>query len=265
MTRLLAVLLAAAALAGAAAAAGPWPGLAQSVSGPSGITYQAVQAGGVTTVRALRNGNVLHTARIPGAFGIPAVTSNGEPGGLSVSGRLLVLGQPPDYQRLRRQSRFVVMAAPGFTNVRTIVLPGDFGYDALSPNGRWLYLIQHLAVGDTRYLVRAYDLQTRRLVPRIIADKGEPSARMRGMPIARATSARGDWVYTLYTSDPETQTMFVHALNASGRYARCIDLPARQTRDLFNTTLALQGRTLLVRDVDGNTLARIDTRTFNVR
>ena len=47
MTRFLAALVAAAALAGTAAAAGPWPGLAQSVQGPSGISYQAVNAGGV--------------------------------------------------------------------------------------------------------------------------------------------------------------------------------------------------------------------------
>ena len=192
------------------------------------------------------------------------MTTIGEAGGLSPSGRRLVLSQPPDYQRLRTQTRFVLLAAPGLTNLRTIVLQGDFGYDAISPNGRWLYLIQHLSPGDTRYLVRAFDLQTGRLVPRVIADKGEPAGRMRGMPISRATSQRGDWVYTLYTSDPETQALFVHALNASGRYAHCIDLPVKQTRDLFNTTLALEGTTLLVRDVDGNTLARIDTRTLRV-
>jgi hypothetical protein len=101
-------------------------------------------------------------------------------------------------------------------------------------------------------------------IPRVIADKSKPSERMRGMPISRATSQHGNWVYTLYTSDPETQALFVHALNATGRYAHCIDLPVKQTRDLFNTTLALQGRTLRIRDVDGNTLARIDTRTLTV-
>jgi len=264
MTRLLAAVLVAGALAGAAAAAGPWPALAQSVSGPSGISYQAVAAGGMTTVKAIRNGSATRSIRFSGAFGIPAVTTIGEAGGLSPSGHKLVLAQPPDYQHLRKQTRFVLLTAPSLTNRRTIVLQGDFGYDAISPNGRWLYLIQHLSVGDPRYLVRAYDLQTGRLLPRVIADKGEPAGRMRGMPISRATSQRGDWVYTLYTSDPETQTMFVHALNAAGLVAHCIDLPVKQTRDLFNTTLALKGQTLLVRDVDGNTLSRIDTRTFEV-
>ena len=244
MTRLLTALLVAAVLAGSAAAVGPWPGLAQSVTGPSGISYQAVARAGFTTVTALRSGGaVVASTRIPGAYGIPAVTTVGEAGGLSPSGKLLVLAPPPNYRRLRTQSRFVLLSAPSLTGARTIVLRGEFGFDAISPNGRWLYVLQ-----------------------RKIADKGEPAETMRGMPIARATSARGDWVYTLYTRDPETQTMFVHALNAAGRYAHCIDLPVAHTQsgDLFSTTLKLNGRTLLVRDVDGNTLARIDTRTLTV-
>jgi len=265
MTRLLGTFIAAAALAGAAAAAGPWPGLAQQVQAPSGVAYEAVAAKGVTTVKAVRNGAVLRTARVTGAFGVPAVTTAGEAGGLSPSGKLLVLAQPPDYRRLRTATRFVLLNTPGLTNARTIVLRGDFGYDAISPNGRWLYLIQHLSAGQANYLVRAYDLPRKRLLPRVIADKGEPRSRMSGMPIARATSARGDWVYTLYTSDPETQALFVHALNTAGLAAHCIDLPRASTRDLFSTTLALGGRELAVRDVDGNTIARIDTRTFAVR
>lgn len=268
MTKLLTALLVAAVLAGSAAAVGPWPGLAQSVTGPSGISYQAVARAGFTTVTALRSGGaVVASTRIPGAYGIPAVTSVGEAGGLSPSGKLLVLAPPPNYRGLRTQSRFVLLSAPSLTGARTIVLRGEFGFDAISPNGRWLYVVQRVAANDlVRYVVRVYDLRTNRLLPGKIADKGEPAETMRGMPIARATSARGDWVYTLYTRDPETQTMFVHALNAAGRDAHCIDLPVAHTQsgNPFSTTLKLKGRTLLVRDVDGNALARIDTRTLTV-
>src|SRR4029079_9930438 len=126
MTRLLTALLAAAVLAGSAAAAGPWPGLAQSVTGASGSSYQAVNAGGVTTVKSIRNGSAIRSVRIPGAFGIPAVTTIGEAGRLFPSGKLLVLAQPPNYQHLRSESRFVLLQVPTLTPARTIALSGDF-------------------------------------------------------------------------------------------------------------------------------------------
>ena len=41
-----------------------------------------------------------------------------------------------------------------------ITLQGDFSFDALSPDGRLLYLVQYLSPRDpTRYLVRLYDLE----------------------------------------------------------------------------------------------------------
>ena len=90
--------------AGAAWAVGPWPGLAASVQAPSGdARYAAARAGGATTVRKISaDGRILASKRLTGAFGIPAVTSDGEAGGLSPDGRLLVLAEPPNYDGLRR-------------------------------------------------------------------------------------------------------------------------------------------------------------------
>ena len=193
MTRLLTALLGAAVLAGSAAAAGPWPGLAQSVTGPSGVSYQAVARGGFTTVTAMKSGGaVVASARFRGAYGIPAVTTNGEAGGLSPSGKLLVLAPPPDYGRLRTQSRFVLLSTPSLTRARTIVLRGEFGFDAISPNGRWLYVLQRVAANDlVRYVVRVYDLRTNFCCPGGSPTRDSRPTTMRGhADLARDLAAR---------------------------------------------------------------------------
>jgi hypothetical protein len=266
---ILATVVAAAAMSvvGAALAVGPWPGIAASVPSPSGdVRYTASRTNGTTTVRAIKSGRVVASTRIAGAFGIPEVTSVGTPGGLSPDGRLLVLVQPPSYEGLRAQSRFVVLSTARLARVATIVLPGEFGFDAVSPDRRTLYVIQHVSTSDlVRYVVRAYDLQARRLLPRVIVDRRNPGEVMRGYPVARATSPSGDWVYTLYLKNPGSSVTFVHALNAAGRTAFCIDLPNWSPGDdVWQTRLELSGDTLFVKAKGGATIARIDTKTLRV-
>jgi hypothetical protein len=261
------VMLAAMSAAAAALAVGPWPGLAPSVSSPSGdVRYTAARAGGMTTVKAIQSGRVVASTKIAGAFGIPAVTSIGMPGGLSPDGRLLVLVQPPVYNGLRTQSRFVVLSTDGLRRTASIALPGEFGFDAISPDRRTLYVIQHVSSRDlVRYVVRAYDLTARRLLQRAIVDKRNPSEVMRGYPVARAATPTGDWVYTLYTKNAGSSLTFVHALNAAGRSAFCIDLPGWSGgENIWEARLELSGDTLLVKGSSGATVARIDTGTLKV-
>jgi hypothetical protein len=264
-----AVVLAAMLSAGAALAVGPWPGLAPSVSSPSGeIRYTATRGGGMTTVKAIQSGRIVASTNIAGAFGIPAVTSIGTPGGLSPDGRLLVLVQPPVYNGLRTQSRFVVLSTDGLGRTASIVLPGEFGFDAISPDRGTLYLIQHASSQDlVRYVVRAYDLRAGRLLPGAIVDKRAPDETMRGYPVARATSARGAWVYTLYNRGTADGRPFVHALNAGGRSAFCIDLPRWPAKaNIWDARLELTGagRQLVVRAPGGAAVARIDTKTLRL-
>ena len=262
-----AIAVAAMSVIGAALAVGPWPGIAASVPSPSGdVRYTATRAGGVTTVRAIKSGRVVASTKIAGAFGIPAVTSIGTAGGLSPDGRLLVLVQAPNYEGLREQSRFVILSTTRLARAATIALPGEFGFDAFSPDRRTLYVIQHASTSDlVRYVVRAYDLPSRRLLPRVIVDKRNPSEVMRGYPVARATSPSGDWVYTLYLKNPGSSVTFVHALNAAGRTAFCIDLPNWSPGDDgWEARLELSGDTLLVKAKGGATVARIDTKTLRV-
>jgi hypothetical protein len=233
----------------------------------SGVRITASPGGGATTVRAVgADGRLLASTRIQGSFGIPAVTSAGTAGGLSPDGRLLVLVEPPDYNGLRAQSRFVVLATAKLARVAAFTLPGEFGFDAISPDRRILYVIQHASSHDlVRYVVRAYDLRARHLLPQAIVDRREPDETMRGYAVARATSPGGTWVYTLYTKQPGSTAAFVHALNAAGRSAFCIDLPPwAGGEDVWNARLELAGGVLAVRDKSGSIFARIDTRTLRV-
>jgi hypothetical protein len=265
----LATLVAAAVASGTAFGVGPWPGLARAVRSPAGdVRYTAVIAHGATTVKAIRDGSVVAVRTFDGAYGIPAVTSIGLGGGLSPDGRLLVLAQPPQYQGLRERSRFLVLSTHNLTRRATIELSGEFGFDAISPDRRTLYVIQHISSRDlVRYVVRAYDLNARRLIPGAIVDKRAPGEVMRGYPIARATSSSGAWVYTLYNRSPERGELFVHALDAAGRSAFCIDLPRVPTMgNVWEARLELTrgGRQLVVRAPDGAAVARIDTKALRV-
>ena len=260
-----AALAVAAGLAGTALAVGPWPGLARSVDDAAGVRYSVRPAGGRTVLKATRDGRVLRSATFRGLFGIPAVTSDGAPGGLSPNGRLLVLAEPPNYRGLRKRSRFLLVSTPRLSLVRTLELPGEFGFDALSPDGGTLYLIQHVARQDlVRYVVRAYDLRTRRLLATPIVDKRSPDEAMRGYPIARAASPGGDWVFTLYTRAPDQGNVFVHALNAKGRYAFCIDLPHWPSgTNIWAARLEVSGPTVVVR-AGSTRVATIDMDTLRV-
>jgi hypothetical protein len=207
---------------------------------------------------------VLRFGSVPGSYGIPLVTQNGQAGGLSRDGRTLVLAT---YTATGTTStRFAILEMQPLRVRRIVTLPGSFSYDALSPDAKTLYLIQysHLATTSQRYRVRAYDLVAGRLLAGVIADKREAGLAMRGYPVARATTADGGWVYTLYGKSDGTA--FVHALDAGHRAAICIDLPWRHVQtSIWRVKLALAGSQLVLSQPHGGKLAMIDTRSFAVR
>jgi len=265
MRRLAAIVLIALAAAPAALADGGPLYVVQDGIGAAGgaFHYVAVPAGGRTVLEKIaRGGDVLWAEPVAGSWGLPAVgTLSPVVQGLSHDGKTLVLSVV-DGRIDSSPSRFLVFdLSRGFEVRERITLPGYFSYDALSPDGSRLYLIQyvHGASGDTEhYLVRAYDLRTRRLLPEQIADRTQwqSSSTMDGTPVTRVTSADGRRVFTLY-SNPSGKP-FVHALDTVAATAHCINLPSSWADAVGRglVTLSLRGGdgTLVIRRGGGRGL-----------
>ena len=235
-------------------------------SGSDGARYVTIPAGKRTIVErvAQQGGQVLAWRSLRGTFTIPAVAYDGSAGGLSADGTTLVLIQPRA-SFPRAATRLLVLSSDNLKPQRLVQLKGDFSFDALSPDGSWLYLIHYVAPTDaTRYLVRAYDLRRGRLLAKPIVDPHEPGEKMRGNPLSRAMSSNGRWAYTLY--DGAGATPFVHALDTVARSARCIDLDGVPPgTDLWQLRLGIDiaGDRLVVRN-RATPLLLIDLRTLRV-
>jgi hypothetical protein len=243
--------VAVAVLAPVAAAVGPSPGQAPTLLTATGrFTATPTGDGWDTVVRA---GDV--TRKLAGTWAFPRVTYAGQVEGLSRDGRTLVLAERTN--SLSSPTRFLVVDPQSLQVRKRISLDGQFAFDALSPNARTLYLVEYVTVnGELRYRVRSYDLASGRLARQAIADKRSRWTTMQGMPMSRATSADGTWVYTLYGNGPKP---FVHALNARQGYALCIDLP----RAVDGARLRLAaGRLDVLRS--GTVQAAIDTASLQV-
>ena len=246
----------------------PVPGIDAGQTGVTSRTaggrYVTLPAGRDTVVARVRRngGQVLRSRLLRGSFTIPAVALDGSAGGLSADRRTLVLIRPRASFPQRRTTLAVLDARR--LRPRTVVtLQGDFSFDALSPDGRSLYLIGYLSRRDpSRYAVRVYDIRAGRLRAAPIVDPRDPDERMRGMPITRATSRDGRWEYTLY--DGAGSHPFVHALDTVHGEAACIDLDALTGfQRLYELRLGLKGGRLAV--LDGTVaVAAIDRTTFRV-
>ncbi len=139
-------------------------------------------------------------------------------------------------------------------------LAGRFTFDALSSNGRLLYLVEHRPpAGSENYRVRLFNLRTGKLRPQPIADKANLETDMTGAPKARATTASGEWVFTLYR-DPHHS--FVHALNVDEAYALCLELPPCSCSDDGAWSLTLSANETKLHAVAGS---REDAATFDLR
>jgi hypothetical protein len=255
----------AAVAAGLASAAGPTPGFAQEgvASRDGSLRYVATLHTGGTLVKVMRYSDFrqIRSRTIHGEYGVPEVAYDGTAGGLTHDGRLLVLESVAG----PKTTRFLVLSTRTLKSQQSLTLQGTWGYDAISPDNRTLYLIQILpaANGSFRYLVRAYDLVQHRLVTGAIADKSEPGA-MTGLPMSRVESADGSWVYTLYQRvGVAGGKPFIHALNARARVAVCIDLDGWKGDPAnlgpVHLTLSADEKQLVVRRyTDGKALLTVD-------
>jgi hypothetical protein len=196
---------------------------ASPVSAPGGsveyLTRRVARGPGArraTLVVARERGSerVLRRLRLPGTFAVPAVAYDGSASGLSADGRTLVLINP---RRTfpRGVTTFAVLHAKRLRPRRVLRLDGDFSFDAISPHGGVIYLIQYVSRrSPDRYAVRAYDLSADRLLSQLVVDPREGSEPMSGFPVTRAGSPDGRWAYTLYDGADHPST---HSTPSAGR------------------------------------------------
>jgi hypothetical protein len=226
--------------------------------------YVAVTAGyGHTVVERLRRGSVQMWTTLSGSWGIPTISFTREGGeGLSHAGTKLIVGS----YGYGVPARFAVIRTRDMRVMERVTVDGNFSYDALSPDASKLYLIQHVDQRDlNRYVVRAYDLRRRELLPGRIADRTQKDWVMEGQPVTRTTSGDGRWVYTLY-SNPGGYP-FVHALDTVRGVAHCTGIPftGNQTA-LFHVRLALAdgGGTLTLDRRGGRPWLKLDTVRWQI-
>jgi hypothetical protein len=198
-----------------------------------GREITATPDGATTTVRDL----VVDTTPggpqlvIDGAWRLPTIGYDPTPVGLSADGSTVALVEatPASSAATRTVSRFAILSVvPLEGPARIIVLAGSFDFDAISPDGSILYVVEHL-VGkpEGRYQVRAVDVATGVMRDAVIADKRNIGEAMAGWPIAQVRRPDG-LVMTLYRG---AEHPFIHALNTVEAWAVCIDLPPAHAGD----------------------------------
>jgi hypothetical protein len=217
----------------------------------------------VVTAMNVDDSSTLKTLTVDGMYGSPQVVFKGAVGGLFRDGSAFVLASTgfPEI------SRFLVVGTQDLAVHQRIALKGSFGFDALSPDGSRMYLIQHTTTEDFQhYVVRAYDLNAHKLLPGRIADRTQKDWVMKGFPVNRTESADGRWAYTLYVNPGGFP--FIHALDSVKGVAHCIGIPwpatDRNQLPVYGFTLQVNGRSLSVGPKDGKTYRLVNTASWKV-
>lgn len=221
-----------------------------------------------------QTGAVRHTLRLPGAFELPPATISGLPGGLSPDGRWLVLQSLDNTADALPSATHLLLVDTSYKNAaKQFDLNGYFQFDAVSNDGRRIYLIEYLS--SNSYYVRDLNVGSGQLDPTIIVDKSDGNAAMAGLRLSGVPSRDGQWLYSVYIR--EHQGGFIHALNLLGNIAICIDLPGSgyaSSEAGFHWSLALSadgshlfaanGAMGVVADLDTSNGAPALTRTVHI-
>ena len=274
MKKLLVLVIAALAASGGATANGQKGGPLTVLNGGQGVVapdgkvrYVALTAGRSTIVSfvRVRGGQVLGWRQLRGYFGVPQVAEDGTTDGITRDGHTLVLATPAGAGSPSGSvtTQFALLDTKTL-RLRRLTLPGTWAYDAISPDGSTLYLVEYENYGSSpTYRVRAYDVAARRLLARPIVDREIGERLMRGWAVTRVTTSTGRWAYTLYARAKKEP--FVHALDVERRRAYCIDLPLNLKRPQQMTLrLSLRDDRMLQVRHGRTSVAQIDTRTFAV-
>jgi hypothetical protein len=222
-----------------------------------------------------QTGATFRTLRLPGDFQLPPATSSGVPGGLSQNGRWLVLESTDmTSSGIPYATHLLVVDTSYAKAMQQVNLNGLFGFDAVSNDGRRIFLIEYL--DGNQYRVRFYDLGAGRLDPNVIFDKSDGSSAMAGVRLSGVASHDGQWLYSVYVRSDKSA--FIHALNLDVPFALCLDLPGSgysTNPDEFQWSLAMNaagthlyaanGATGIVTDlpIDGGTPGQMRAARLN--
>lgn len=164
---------------------------------------------------------------VDGAWLLPTFGSHPVPVGVSLDRSTIVLVEDGASLEAPR-TRFAVLGGTLTRRAQIIEVPGTFTYDAVSPDGRTIYVIEHLAAPpEGHYQVRAIDVASGRLQKEVVVDKLKIGEQMAGWPVDQLRGADSR-VLTLYRGSGHP---FIHALHTAEGYADCIDLPATGADD----------------------------------
>ena len=210
--------------------------------------------GTTLNVFGVSTGAVSQTFALPGRWRLA---------GVSPQGRWLILSNRR-FKPLRTETA-ILDASRGLI-VHRFGLRGDFEVETVSPDGRRLFLIEHLRRdGAPRYLVRLYDIGSRRLHSEPL--RGGQDRVMAGYAWSGVASPNGRWLLTLYLNTLRSNA-FIHALDLKKGIPRCIDLPSgRGAFDLlkrYSLTLSPNGRKLFAANPALGAVAEIDLGTRRV-
>src|SRR5256886_7333734 len=186
------------------------------------------------------SGRTIAQATVPAGYSLPNIAFQGPTAGISPNGQWLALTRNSS-----SVTNFLVGSSSLTDSFKTIRVDGDFVFDALSNDGKSLYLIQKMKDAN-HYQVRLYDVAAGALMPQPVVDKRESNEPMNGIRGDSAADANGNYVYTVYIREGGP---FIHALPLDEPIAWCVDLPSTSSRDIerqFHWALALShdGRTL---------------------
>ena len=214
------------------------------VDGAHGV-WRVRHVGASTKVDRVLGRSTSWSTIVAGHWSVAEVAARHLVGGASADGSTLAVVQPvadgADW------SRFAVVRR---TTVKTVVLRGVWGFDALSVDGRTMFLTESL--GNRKYWVRSVDVASGRAGEPIVAKSITPSSieldegPMEGLPMDRVVTADGVMVFTLYDGPA---LPFVHALNVANGGALCYEL-----------TGSLQGAVARLRLRLGSTTGSVDVR-----
>ena len=158
--------------------------------------YIVTQLSGSAQLKAIdpASGRTIAQATIPASYSLPDIAFQGPTAGISPNGQWLVLTQQG------ASTNFLVGSSSLTDSFKTIHVNGDFVFDALSNDGKSLYLIQKMT-DPNHYQVRLYDVAAGALMPQPVVDKREPNEPMNGIRGDSAADSNGNYVYTVYIRD----------------------------------------------------------------